>query len=158
MNRLSIDKEKSLEIIQNILKELKEENDISASEGFDEKDIVYNTTCTHKLRIAEISMYGIDNEDSNEYEYELSQRIEDEDYQFHSNNIEIYSGSHIDNDMINLEIYIHGSNYDDDIRHLQFCYDESNEYWILKDSWKKDNHLEFDDDSLVVILDFSNYA
>lgn len=156
------DKEKTLQIMRNIIQLLKPDQicinngfDIESFYGDEELDGVISHR--HKIRVVELyidlddldeSSYNIDNESIAFYK-----TIKDQKYNI-SDSIEIHHGSTINNDEISLVAYLHETQAECDVSYPKFTYDTQYNCWIIKDDfWGAKNGIS--NNGIVTILDFS---
>lgn len=155
MNKFSVDQEKSLAIIKDIISRLKE-NDVVIHEDMIYEDIHGDTNNTtnvkperHKIKLIEICTSLSEDDDINSYDDEILDLISNNEYNI-TNKVEIHFGSEIeDTDSILLTAHFHESQYECDISYTSVTYNKLYGFWIV------DN---IDCNGYLTILDFSDYT
>jgi hypothetical protein len=84
MNRFSTDKEKSLEIFQNIINEMKNEKDVCVNEGFNEdyKNVDNIISFKHKIKFVELQLSNYVNFETKHGNMEFSGEFSDSDEEY----------------------------------------------------------------------------
>lgn len=151
-----VDKEASLDVMRGLLAQLKDENDVLTDEGVNlfNKNIVDS----HNLRVVEMILWYDEDadeasKDPKDQEENMRNTIADEEYNV-SDCIEIYYGSEIVNDQIELHAYLHETSDDCDETYTTFIYSPQYKTWIAEGFW---DPSECSLGADVMILDFSAY-
>lgn len=157
----SVDKEKSLAVIKELLSHLKESDQIMISPTMDSEYYDNPIDQRHKLAIVELFL---ENCNESDYIQEVSEQIyeayNNSDYD-RSDHIEIHYGSFVSqensqDELIHLTAYLHGTQAECDVSYPCFSYDKQYECWIIKDDfWGAKRGI--DCNGTVTILDFSEY-
>jgi hypothetical protein len=169
--QFACDKDKSLQIVKDILSHLKTDNDVIYHENMevdqgsdsDNEDSQYNVVPhRHKLAIIELGigldLFDISQNVSDHYTQLMSKETYTKylDYD-RSTSIEIYGGSQIDsNNEISLVAHLHGTEFGSDISYPTFSYDSTLRCWLIRDSsWGAEEGIS--GNGIITILDFTDY-
>lgn len=151
MNLAICDKAQSLEKISNLTINLKSNQQVlfpknHQPEEFYNDPYEYEIVGTHELKVIEIELYMYGNEVKNEF---ILQSIKECDNYEIVETIEIYKVEIVDG-TLKIVGYFHNTEYECDVCHHTFIYNEELRVWVL-DQQEKDGRVH-DSNGIVTIL------
>lgn len=161
----SIDKQKGLDIMADLLSHLQTKDSISVNKQFVARNYYLETDqpqvidFKHQLAIVELELDVMVDDVANrplcDFVNEVHQAIQNKQYN-RSTSIEIHEGSGLEGDTICLIAYAHETSAECDVSYPVFTYDDFYQCFIIKDAfWGAPNGI--DCNGIVTILDFSDY-